>query len=164
LSTFLDGARQRLGRGVVARAVLLFSFWLMISGGNGLLLAVGLVAVTAATWTSVRLLPQGLPIQPIATIRFACRVMHQSIVAGLDIARRAFDPALSLRPGFIVAPLRLPVGFARNAFCAISSLQPGALPAGRDSNDALVVHCLNVERPPDIYAEEALFMQVFRHD
>ena len=164
MSTFLGGARQQLGRAAIVRAALFISFWLMISGGKGLLLAVGLVAVTAATWTSLRLLPQGLPMRPLATIRFAGRVMRQSIVAGLDIARRAFDPSMSLRSGFIAAPLRLPVGFARNAFCAISSLQPGSLPAGTDSNDALVVHCLDVEWAADIAAEEALFVQAFRHD
>jgi multicomponent Na+:H+ antiporter subunit E len=164
LSTSLDGARQQLGRAAIARAALFLCFWLMISGGNGLLLAVGLVAVAIATGTSVRLLPQGLRMRPLGAMRLAGRVMGQSVVAGIDVSRRAFDPFLSLRSGFIAVPLCLPVGFARSAFCTISSVQPGALPAGSDSDDALVVHCIDVEQPPDMAVEEASFVQALRHD
>ena len=102
--------------------------------------------------------------RPLGALRLAGRIMRQSVVAGIDVSRRAFDPFLSLRSGFIAAPLCLPVGFARSAFCTISSLQPGALPAGNDSDDALVVHCLDVEHPPDMTVEEASFVRALRHD
>jgi multicomponent Na+:H+ antiporter subunit E len=152
---------------VAARAAFFFAFWLMISGGQAMLLVVGLVTVAIATWTSLRLLPaRGLRMRPFVAATLAMRVLRQWAVAGLDVARRAFDPALPLRPGFVVFPLRLPVGTARCGFCALSSLQPGALPAGTDRNDRLVVHCLDVEQSvvANMAAEEVLFMGALKHD
>ena len=98
--------------------------------------------------------------------RLAVRVLRQSVVAGLDVARRAFAPILSLHLGFVVFPLGLPSGPARSAFCALSSLQPGALPAGTDPNDRLVVHCLDVEQSvaANMAAEEALFARALSYD
>ena len=99
-------------------------------------------------------------------VRLAVRVLRQSVVAGLDVARRAFAPILSLHLGFVVFPLRLPIGPARSAFCALSSLQPGALPAGTDTNDRLVVHCLDIEQPvaANMAADETLFVRAFSDD
>ena len=104
--------------------------------------------------------------RPFAATRLALRVLLQSVVAGLDVAWRAFDPTLSLRPGFVAFPLRLPAGPACSAFCALSSLQPGALPAGTDSNDMLVVHCLDIAQPvaANMAAEEGLFVRALRDD
>jgi multicomponent Na+:H+ antiporter subunit E len=162
LSTLLHGASTQLVRIAVARSAIFFAFWLMISGGSGTLLAVGIVAVTVATWISVRLLPgAGLRLRPFGAARLAVRVLRQSAMAGADVARRVFEPALSLHLGFIVLPLRLPTGFARSAFCALSSLQAGALPAGTDANDKLVVHCLDIEQPvaANMAAEQTLFLR-----
>jgi multicomponent Na+:H+ antiporter subunit E len=145
----------------------LFAFWLMISGGTGTLLAVGLVAVALAAWTSLGLLPAGgWHVRPFAAATLAVHVLRQSVVAGLDVAWRAFNPLLSLQPGFVVFPLQLPIGSLRSAFCALSSLQPGALPAGTNEIDQLIVHCLDVEQPvvASMAAEETLFMRALHHD
>jgi multicomponent Na+:H+ antiporter subunit E len=93
-------------------------------------------------------------------------VLLQSATAGVDVARRALDPRLSLRLGFVVLPLCLPTGFARNAFCALSSVQPGALPAGTDANDGLVVHCLDTEQTvaANMAAEQSLFVMALHDD
>jgi multicomponent Na+:H+ antiporter subunit E len=139
----------------------------MISGGQGMILAVGLFAVALATWTSVRFLPPaGWQMRLFPAARLAVRVLRQSVVAGLDVARRAFAPILSLHLGFVVFPLRAPIGPARSAFCALSSLQPGALPAGTDPNDRLVVHCLDIEQPvaANMAADETLFVRAFSDD
>ena len=98
--------------------------------------------------------------------RLAVRVLRQSVVAGLDVAWRAFAPILSLHLGFVVFPLRVPTGPVRSAFCVLSSLQPGALPAGTDPNDMLVVHCLDIGQPVavNMAAEETLFVRAFSDD
>jgi hypothetical protein len=49
----------RLVRVAAARAALLLGFWLMISGWARADLPVGLAAVAAAAWASLRLLPAG---------------------------------------------------------------------------------------------------------
>jgi len=139
----------------------------MISGGEGTLLAVGLIAAALATWISIHLFPPGaLRMRPLAGATLAVHVLRQSIVGGMDVARRAFDPMLSLRSGLVVCPLHLPFGPARSAFCALSSLQPGALPAGTDPNGMLVVHCLDVEQSvaANMAAEEALFARALSYD
>jgi multicomponent Na+:H+ antiporter subunit E len=165
LSTFLRGASTQLVRIAIARGAIFFAFWLMISGGSGTLLAVGIVAVTIATWISVRLLPDaGLRLRPFGMARLAVHVLRQSAIAGADVARRVFHPVLALHLGFIVLPLRLPISFARSAFCALSSLQAGALPAGTDANDRLMVHCLDIEQPvaANMAAEQTLFVRALR--
>jgi multicomponent Na+:H+ antiporter subunit E len=88
------------------------------------------------------------------------------VVSGTDVAWRALDPNLSLRPGFVAYPLRLPPGGARSAFCALSSLLPGTLPTGVDENGALLVHCLDVDQPvaANLAEEETLFMRALGHD
>jgi len=70
----------------------------------------------------------------------------QSVIAGVDVARRAFAPRLPLRPGFVVYPTRYPRGPARNAFASLTSLLPGTVPA-RDDEQGLLYHCLDVGQP-----------------
>jgi len=166
-SNFLYAAGSQPGRIAVARGAIFLIFWLMISGGGGALIAVGIVAISISTWISIRLLPDAaLRMRPFAAARLALHVLLQSATAGVDVARRAFDPRLSLRLGFVVFPLRLPNGYARGAFCALSSLQPGALPAGTDADDRLVVHCLDTEQPvaANMTAEQSLFVGALRDD
>ena len=149
------------------RAAIFLGLWLMVSGPSLADLPVGLAAVAAATWLSLRLLPAGKSRpRPVFLAALALRFVRQSVVSGTDVAWRALDPNLSLRPGFVAYPLRLPPGGARSAFCALSSLLPGTLPTGVDENGALLVHCLDVDQPvaANLAEEEALFMRALGHD
>jgi multicomponent Na+:H+ antiporter subunit E len=94
-----------LSRSPVVRAVGFFVLWMVVAGGDLADLAVGTVAALAATWASLRLLPPGLSrVRPAALARLALRFLRQSVVAGVDVARRALDPRLPLHPGFVVYP------------------------------------------------------------
>jgi multicomponent Na+:H+ antiporter subunit E len=88
----------------------------------------------------------------------AVRFVWQSVVAGVDVVRRALDPRLPLRPGFVVYPIRLRPYLARNAFLTLSSLLPGTLPVGSDESGAVLIHCLDILQPviAQITAEELL--------
>lgn len=142
------GTRSLLPRGAVPRAALFLAFWLMLSGGDLSGFAAGLVAVVAATWTSLRLLPAGeWRLRPLALLRLVLRFLRQSVVAGVDVAWRALDPRLPLQPGFVRYPLRFPPGTARNTFCTLTSLLPGTVPSGLDESGNLVVHCLDLRQP-----------------
>ncbi len=59
-------------------------------------------------------------------------------------------------------PLLLPRGPARNTFTTLTSLLPGTVPIGSDTQDALVIHCLDVTQPvaAQLAAEEALLMRI----
>jgi multicomponent Na+:H+ antiporter subunit E len=151
-----------LGRGAAARAALFLAFWLMISGWAPTDLPVGLAAVAGATWISLNLLPPGGSRMRMASLALlAANFLRQSIVSGTDVAWRALNPKLRLRPGFVACPLRLPPGGGRSAFCALSSLMPGTLPTGTDERGALLVHCLDVGQPvaANLAAEERLFIR-----
>lgn len=144
-----------LVRAALARGAGLFGLWLLLAaplaGSPAKLipdLTVGALAAAWATWVSLRLLPP-VPgrLRWGALGRLAVHFIWQSIVAGVDVARRAFHPRLPLRPGFLAHPVRLPPGPGRSAFGAFSSLMPGTLPVGTDSNDALIYHCLDLDQP-----------------
>ncbi len=140
-------ARPRV-RAALARGAVLFGFWLLLTGPGGDLiadLAVGLMAAAAATWVSLRLLPPTPErVHYGALLRLAWRFLRQSVTAGVDVARRALAPRLSLRPGYLAYSTHLPPGPARAAFGALTSLVPGTLPVGTDTASALIYHCLDV--------------------
>jgi multicomponent Na+:H+ antiporter subunit E len=156
-----EGVAPRLASAAASRAVLFFAFWLAISGWTAADLPVGLVAAAGATWTSLALLPaKGGWLRLGALGRLAVSFFRGSVVSVFDVARRALRPELDLRPGFVTAPLRLPPGNARNAFSALASLMPGALPVGMDEH-SLLIHGLDVAQPiaQDVAHEETLFMR-----
>jgi multicomponent Na+:H+ antiporter subunit E len=149
------------------RAASFFAFWVILSGLNPLDLAAGFFTAIAAAWASLVLLPPGRwSLRPLVLARLVLRFLRQSIVAGLDVAWRALDPRMPLRPGFVVYPSRLPPGPARNAFCTLTSLLPGTLPSGTDASGNLFIHCLDVTQPvaEQLKEEEALFVHMLGGD
>ena len=162
----LDAAAARCLRGAAWRATAFLGLWLALSGAEVGDLPAGVLAVLAATWTSLRLLPpSGARLSLPALMRLALRFVRQSVVAGADVAWRALDPRLPLRPGFVAYPVRFPPGAARNAFTTLTSLLPGTVPAGAQGGE-LVYHCLDVGQPvvSQLAAEEAALVRVFRDD
>lgn len=144
----------------ITRGAGFLGFWVVLIGPDPVDLAAGLVTAAAATWASLRLSPpSGGRLHYAALARLAWRFIRQSISGGWDVARRALDPRLPLRPGFVAYPARLAPGLARNAFCAVTSAMPGTLPTGVDEHGALVYHCLDVEQSvaTQLAMDEALF-------
>jgi multicomponent Na+:H+ antiporter subunit E len=139
----------------------------MVAGYDPVDLPVGLIAAAAATWTSLRLLPSvKVRLRLPSLVTFILHFLWQSASSGVEVAWRAFDPRLPINPGFVVYPCRLRSAGSRSAFCALSSLLPGTLPAGSDEEGALVVHCLDVGQPvaANLAVEEALFSRAIGHD
>jgi len=85
-------------------------------------------------------------VRVVALLAQVPRFLWQSLVAGIDVARRAFAPTLPLATGFIEYRTRFPRGQARNGFATIASLMPGSLPAG-DGPETIEFHCLDVGQP-----------------
>jgi len=121
-------------------------------------LAIGVLASVGATWVSLRLLPPSS-----GCLRFGKLLallphfVWESVLAGVDVARRALSPRMSLSPGFITCPLTFPPGFARNTFATITSNLPGSVATG-DAEGELVYHCLDVTAPvvEQLWKEERL--------
>jgi multicomponent Na+:H+ antiporter subunit E len=126
----------------------------------------GLATAVAATWVSLLLVPAGSTGVGVgALLTLVPRFLWQSLVAGMDVARRAFDPRLPLRPGFVRYPVRFPPGAVRNTFTSLTSLLPGTVPTGEE-NGSLVYHCLDVDQPvvQQLAAEEAALSRALGHE
>jgi multicomponent Na+:H+ antiporter subunit E len=142
--------RPRAWRAILVRGAGYFLLWMIMAGGQPANIAPGLGAAVLATWISLVLLPPDpalANIRPLAVLRLAVRFIWTSVVAGLDIARRAFSPSLPLKLGYLHYPVGLPPGTSRNLFTSVTSLMPGTLPAGTDESGHLIYHCLDVEQP-----------------
>jgi len=153
-------------RAALARVAGFLAFWVILIGFGPVDLVVGLITVAAATWTSLRLLPPGSSRpSPGALAKLTLRFAYQSVAAGVDVARRALDPRLPLRPGFVRYPVRFPPGTARNTFTTLTSLLPGTVPA-RAERGHIIYHCLDVEQPvtSQLAAEEAALTRALGHD
>jgi multicomponent Na+:H+ antiporter subunit E len=158
MSGAMDVSSGLLRRGL-ARTAGFLAFWLILARFDPVTFLVGALAAVIATRISLHLLPPGLSrFRPVALAGFVLRFLGQSIGAGVDVAWRALDPRLPIRPGFVVYETRLPPGAMRNAFCTITSLLPGTLPSGSDESGAVVVHCLDITQPvaEQLAREEAL--------
>jgi multicomponent Na+:H+ antiporter subunit E len=145
----------------------LLGFWLILSEFGAADLLVGALAALMAASVSLHLLPPGpRTLRPVVLAGLAVRFLQQSIRAGIDVAWRALDPRLPLRPGFVSYRPQLRPGPARNAFLTMMSLLPGTLPCGPDEEGSLAVHCLDVSQPvvEQLTVEEAMFSRAIGHD
>jgi multicomponent Na+:H+ antiporter subunit E len=146
---------------IVWRAVAFLALWMILVGGRDPADRPAIVvALAVATWASMRLLPPGRArLSLVASAHLVLHFLRQSIVAGADVAWRALDPRLPLRPGFVNYPAWLPAGAALDAFCAFMSLAPGTLAAGSNESGPMVVHCLDVGQrvSSNLAADEELF-------
>jgi multicomponent Na+:H+ antiporter subunit E len=121
--------------------------WIVLIGWAPGPLAFGIATAAVAAWVSLKLMPVGaLRIRLGATIALVPHFLWQSVVAGVDVARRALDPRLPLAPGFVVYRPQVEPGLARNVFTAYSSLLPGTVPCGEEG-DGVVYHCLDLGQP-----------------
>jgi len=147
-------------RTAAIRALLYFGVWIVIDqSAKPANLAFGVLATAAATWASLKLLPPASGrVRLGALLLLLPRFLRQSLVAGIDVARRAFSPKLPLQPGFVDYPVGLPRGSARNAFEAISSLLPGSVPTG-ETEKLIEYHALDLGQPvvEQLAAEEQAY-------
>ena len=136
-----------------------FLLWLLLmQSGKPADLAIGVFASVGATWVSLRLLaPAAGCLHFGKLLALLPHLLSESVLAGIDVARRAFDPRLPLRPGLVSCPLAFPPGFARNTFATITSLLPGSVAAG-EVDGVLVYHCLDISAPvvEQLWKEERL--------
>lgn len=155
----------------VARWVGFSLFWLLLASpdlGASMLdnlvdLLVGLFAAIAATWVSLRLLsPTPGRLRYGALLRLISRFLRNSVVSGFVLLPSVFGPRLSIQPGYLRYPARLPAGSSRAAFGALTSAVPGSLAVGVDRDGAILYHCLDLRQPvaAELAVDESLLLQV----
>lgn len=123
--------------------------WLVLIGTAPLDIAMGLAAAAAATWTSTALWPADARLSLSGLLRFLPRYLLQSLIAGLDIARRAFAPIPPLNPGYASCRPGVRGEIARGALCAVMSTQPGKLPVATGPDGTIHLHCLDMDQKPE---------------
>jgi multicomponent Na+:H+ antiporter subunit E len=135
---------------MILRFLSYLAIWLVMAGADPGNILPGVAAAGLATWCSLVLLPplRGPGgVRPLRLVRLLLWFVWVSVLAGLDIARRAFSPSLPLSPGWLVYSSRLPRDVPRNLFMSMASLMPGTLCTGTDDSGDLIVHCLDVGQP-----------------
>jgi multicomponent Na+:H+ antiporter subunit E len=141
------------------RGVAFFLFWLALlpslKPGD---LALGVLACAGATWTSVRLMPPASGCIHFGQLLLLLpHFLWESVLAGVDVARRALHPRVPLSPAWVKCPLSFPPGLARNTFATITSLLPGSV-AADEVDGVLAYHCLDDRSPvvEQLWKEERL--------
>jgi multicomponent Na+:H+ antiporter subunit E len=127
----------------ITRFVLWYGVWLILAGWSSWNAVVGIPAAALATWAGMILLPAGRRWNFLCVFRYAVGFVWQSVVAGVDVAWRVFQPRMPLHPGIVRVAPRIPAGSGRLLFRAIASLQPGSLACGVDDEGYLLFHCLD---------------------
>lgn len=121
-------------------------WWILAEGRlDGWLL--GGVAVAAATWASIRLLPPGRqPIRLAGLIGFLGFFLWNSLRGGMQVTGMALRGPAALQPGIIELPVTLPPNGARILLVNALGLMPGTL--GVDLDDiSLRLHVLDMGQP-----------------
>ena len=141
------GMPRATGFDLLHRAVIYLLLWIVLIGTAPVELVIGAITAAVAARISLALWPpQLLRLKPAGLLRLLPHFLWQSVVAGIDVARRAFSPRLPLAPGYVEYRSRFAPGAARNAFTAYTSLLPGTVPCG-ERDGMIVYHCLDVGQP-----------------
>lgn len=132
-----------LWRRFLGVALTLALLWAALTGFRADALVFGLPAVLAGA-ALVFLLPAspGWRLSPRGALAFALWFAVQSVRGAVDVALRAFAPAMPLSPGFRPYPLNLPPGAPRILFLNAITLLPGTLSA-EIADDRVIVHMLD---------------------
>lgn len=142
-------------RSIFLRGLLFVSLWWILAEGrvDGWLL--GGVAVAAASWASIKLLPPGKhPIRLAGLTGFLRFFLWNSLRGGMQVAGMALRGRAALQPGMIELPVMLPPGGARILLVNVLGLMPGTL--GVDLDDTVLrLHLLD-ERLPVVAEARAL--------
>ncbi len=128
--------------------VLLVLVWLILDGLDSLL--TGLVAAVIGASLFVLLhVPRPYHLRIWRLPRFVLFFLVESVRGAVDVAWRAFHPALPIVPAMIDHGVELPAGQPRMLLVSVISLLPGTLSADLDSDGKMLkVHAISED--PDI--------------
>ena len=142
--------RSRTWAAALGRGATYLVVWMVIAGGDADDILPGLGAAALATWASLRLMPPdplGGSVRWLEALRLFARFVRVSVLAGLDVARRALAPRMRLAPGYVNYRPQLPPSDARSLFQAMTSQMPGTIPSGTEPSGSIAYHCLDASQP-----------------
>jgi len=134
----------------VLRSLLAAFCWWLISEGRTDSWVVGGPAVLAAVAFSFCLQPPThYRLSLSGLVAFWWFFTRQSLLAGMDVAKRILSPEMPIQPGEVTLELHLPEVAPRWLLAMTLSLLPGTLSV-RLSGNHLVLHCLDVGEPIEV--------------
>lgn len=148
---------------ILNRSATFALLWIILAGATAEALPYGAVAVFAATLLSLRLYPADLPgVVAWRVATFLPRFLLQSVLGGLDVARRAVDPRLPVVPGWVELNLANRHAEANVLVGGVMSIMPGTLAAG-PGDGTMAVHVLHMPSfiPTDFHADEQRVLGLF---
>lgn len=146
-SQLLAKAPERLLSRALVRLVLFSLLWWVLAGTDPLSWIVGVPFVLLATYAAARLSTRvGADPRPLRLMTFAPFFVWESVLGGVDVARRVLGPKVRIDPALVSYRPRLRDPAAQVAFLDSISLLPGTLSA--DMRDGVVqVHALDLNDP-----------------
>ena len=156
---------RRIWPTALRRGAAYLALWMVIAGADAQDFLPGVCAAVLATWASLRLLPPdpiGGQVRWWKALGLLAHFARVSVLAGLDVARRAFAPRMQLAPGYVHYQPSLPPSDARSLFLAMTSQMPGTVPSGTESSGAVAYHCLDASQPvaAQLAQEETRLLEV----
>jgi multicomponent Na+:H+ antiporter subunit E len=134
--------------GNLIRLAILAGLWWLLAQGQADGWLVGLPAIVLAALASRHLVDHAPPRLSLAgLVGFLGLFLRESLVGGLDVARRTLGPRLRVQPGFRRYRLRVQDRSARVLLVNCISLLPGTLAADLDGND-VELHLLDAGEDP----------------
>ena len=129
---------------IVSRLALFALLWVFLSAAHWKTPAFAILAVVAATATSLFLWPAaGRQIRWMRAPVLAVYFLRQSFSGGVDVARRAFSPAMPLQPDFINYETTLESEAGRVLFTWMIGLMPGCASVNLENQNRLTIHVID---------------------
>lgn len=144
--------------GSILRLIAFGLIWLGLSDASPDNFSYGAISVIAATALSLVLLPPGPPNLRLwpkriwGTLVLAGWFLQQSVLGGVDVARRAIQPRVDVEPEIIDVTVGLPHGPGREVCYLLMNLLPGSMVQRvHDTDDQTVteIHTLSVDLDPE---------------
>lgn len=134
-------------RAAALRAGAFALLWWILAGGSAYQPLLAALSVAAAAAASLALVPPGAWRWTAGgAVRFLPFFLRESLLGGLDVARRAFSRHPPLRPGIVDFRTALPPGPSRVFLMNAMSVLPGTLATGV-RGATIRVHVLDLDLP-----------------
>lgn len=147
--TRMAQARRTTLTGILPSAAILAGLWWLLVQGRADAWLVGLPAVGLATLAAIHLGSQPLPRLSLTGLSaFLALFLRESVLGGIDVARRTLGPGLRIEPGFRRYRLHLRHPAARVLLVNCIGLLPGTLAADLDDDHA-ELHLLDTTMNPE---------------
>lgn len=143
--------------GVVLRFTVFGLIWLALSDADPANFSYGIVSAGAATALSLALLPphsprfRRWPARVWGTVRLAGWFLQQSMIGGVDVARRAVSRPVDVEPAVVEVPVELPQGAAQQLCFLLMNLLPGSMVQHVkqvDGQTVAEIHTLSLDLEP----------------